>query len=125
MNTKVEHKSGPKMKMQESDELILEEPKKTETKPEDGDGRVESQKPIGGDVAAETPKAEKFPMDTAYLDGRVMVLYSDKGAQAEGKWHRTRTYDAKELKWVEGGFWRHCLTGAHLPFTPVAWSKYQ
>ena len=41
MNTKVEHKSGPKMKMQESDELILEEPKKTETKPEDGDGRVE------------------------------------------------------------------------------------
>ena len=124
MNTKVEHKSGPKMQMPKNDELILEEPKKTETKPEGGDGRIEAQKPIGGDVT-EAPKVEKFPMDTALMDGRVMILYSENGAQAEGKWHRTRSYDAKEMKWVEGGFWRYCLTGEHLPFTPVAWSKYQ
>ena len=62
---------------------------------------------------------------------RVVLLTGDGARFVSAQWHPTRTYDTKQMKWVETGFWklarvsvdgREVVFGVQkVPFAPIAY----
>lgn len=63
-------------------------------------------------------------------DGRVVQLTDDRVGFVNAQWHATRTYDMKQMKWIDTGFWKlaaSSVTGATIfglqkvSFIPIAY----
>lgn len=60
-----------------------------------------------------------LPIDDEAKSGVMIQVRSDKGEETQATWHRTRHFNAKELKWSPTAYWRHSMTGIPLWFEPV------
>ena len=88
---------------------------------------------LGAEVEAKEPELTDgwLPLTDDVKDGRVVLLTGDGARFVSAQWHPTRTYDTKQMKWVETGFWklarvsvdgREVVFGVQkVPFAPIAY----
>ena len=59
-------------------------------------------------------------------DGQKVWLTEDGVIKHAAYWRKTRTYDAENVKWIEGGFWAQINAGGQrLNINPGAFMKVE
>jgi len=78
-----------------------------------------------GGVPVDGALGEWHPIDGLARGGGWVYVRSAEGDQAEAKFHQSRRYDARAMKWVPISRWviRNC-GGAYLNWTPVQYRVF-